>query len=116
MYCRARTVIRFEALNASEDFVNYDFEWDQEKAKMNRRKHGISFEQAATVFKDSRALSTFDDEHSGSEDRWITMGISAGGGVLIVHHTFEQVSTRNVRIRIFSSRKASKQEISQYAE
>ena len=94
--------------------VNYDFEWDPVKAKLNYRKHGIGFDQAATVFRDPRAMSVFDDAHSKTEDRWITLGVSAGGGLFVVHHTFEEMNENTIRIRIFSSRKATKNEASQY--
>lgn len=96
--------------------MNYDFEWDPHKARMNRQKHGVGFEHAATVFRDPRALSVFDDTHSRGEDRWVTLGVSAGGRILVVHHTFEEVTTNTIRIRIFSSRKATKKEIAQYGE
>ena len=96
--------------------VNYDFEWDPEKAKRNCQKHGVGFDQAATVFRDPRALSVFDDTHSNAEDRWITLGVSAGGGLMVVHHTFEVISENTIRIRIFSSRKATKREAGQYGE
>jgi len=94
--------------------VNYDFEWDPNKARLNQRKHGVSFEQAATVFRDPCALSVFDDTHSREEDRWITLGISAGGGILVVHHTFEELGGNAVKIRIFSSRRPTKREAEQY--
>jgi len=94
--------------------VNYNFEWDPDKAKLNQRKHGVGFEQAATVFRDPRALSVFDDAHSQTEERWITLGVAAGGGLLVVHHTFEEMNANTVRIRIFSSRKATKNEAGQY--
>ena len=48
--------------------INYNFEWDPNKARLNQVKHGISFEEAATVFRDPQALSIFDDEHSSNED------------------------------------------------
>lgn len=96
--------------------MQYDFEWDPQKARQNHRKHGVSFEQAATIFRDLRTASLYDDEHSEMEDRWVTLGISAGGGLLVVHHTFEEIDATHVRIRIFSSRKASPEQIKQYAE
>ena len=74
------------------------------------------FDQAATVFRDPRAVSVFDDAHSGKEERWITMGLSAAGGLLIVHHTFEEADGNAVRIRVFSSRKATRKEADQYGE
>ena len=66
----------------------FTFEWDPEKAYYNCNKHGIAFEEAATVFKDPKALSIFDPDHSRTEDRWITMGISEKGRLLVVSHTF----------------------------
>jgi uncharacterized DUF497 family protein len=96
--------------------VDYDFEWDPNKARLNRRKHGVTFEQAATVFRDQRAVTVFDDAHSGKEDRWITMGLSAAGGLLVVHHTFEETDGNAVRIRVFSSRKATRKEAGQYED
>lgn len=97
-------------------FVDYDFEWDSKKAIINQRKHRVTFELAATVFRDPRALTIFDDEHSDTEDRWITMGLSSSGGLLVVHHTFKAVDATRSGIRIFSSRKASKNEVQQYGE
>jgi uncharacterized DUF497 family protein len=96
--------------------VEYNFEWNPEKAGKNRQKHGVSFEQAATVFRDPRALSVYDVDHSGTEDRWITLGLSDTGRLLVVHHTFEVIDKSTVRIRIFSSRKATKHELQQYSE
>ena len=94
--------------------MKYDFEWDPAKAKANCQKHGVVFEHAATVFQDPRAVSVFDDEHSNAEDRWVTLGISAGGGLLVVHHTFAETDKNTILIRIFSSRKATKDEADQY--
>ncbi len=96
--------------------MQYDFEWDSEKARLNRRKHRVSFEQGATVFRDPRAASLYDDEHSETEDRWITLGLSASGGLLVVHDTFEEIGVTHVRIRIFSCRKATPDQIRQYGE
>ena len=96
--------------------VQYDFEWDPEKARQNRRKHRVSFEQGATVFRDPRAASLYDDEHSATEDRWVTLGLSAGSGLLVVHHTFQEIDADHVRIRIFSCRKATPDQIQQYGE
>ena len=96
--------------------INYNFEWDLNKARSNQEKHEVSFEEAATVFKDSRALSIFDDEHSADEDRWATIGISNSGRQLIVCHTFQKNDEENISIRIFSGRKATKRESKQYKE
>ncbi len=91
----------------------YNFEWDPKKAKANIKKHRVSFEQATTVFKDPQAISIYDDEHSVGEDRWITLGLSSNGLLIVVHHTFKRLDD-NVIIRIFSSRKATKYEKEQY--
>jgi len=96
--------------------VQYNFEWDPDKQKQNQEKHGVSFEQAATAFKDPRAVSVYDEDHSAAEDRWITLGLSAAGGLFVVHHTYEEVDESTVRIRIISTRKATKHEIEQYQE
>ena len=53
--------------------MQYNFEWDPEKAKTNRKKHKVRFEHAATIFKDPKAISIYDNEHSRNEDRWITL-------------------------------------------
>ena len=92
-----------------------DFEWDPSKAKTNLLKHGISFEQAATVFLDPNMLSIFDEDHSIDEDRWITIGLSQQGILLIVCHIFRE-STQRILVRIFSARKASRKESMAYKE
>ena len=98
------------------DVTRYDFEWDIEKARANRVKHGIGFEEAATIFSDPRMLAIYDDAHSESEDRWITMGASAASRVLVVCHTYRQGSDGPFAIRIFSARKATRRERKQYEE
>jgi uncharacterized protein len=90
--------------------VSYDFEWDLAKAIANFAKHGVSFEQAATVFLDPLAITIFDDAHSQTEERWFTMGQEAGGGLLVVVHTFQDQSSSIARVRIISARTATKQE------
>ena len=96
--------------------VNYNFEWDPIKARENLKKHDIGFDEAATIFRDSTALSIFDPDHSESEDRWITMGISEKGRLLIVNHTFREKNVEEVTIRIISSRKATKKETKKYGD
>ena len=59
-----------------------EFEWDDAKAEANLRKHGVSFDEAATVFADTLSLTGYDPDHSSDEDRYITMGLSAGGRLL----------------------------------
>lgn len=59
--------------------MRYNFEWDPVKARSNKLKHKISFGEAATVFRDSMALTVFDPDHSNDEERWLTIGISRSG-------------------------------------
>jgi len=96
--------------------INYNFDWDPIKACDNQEKHAVTFDEAATVFRDSKALSIFDPDHSETEDRWITVGISEKGRLLVVVHTFQEESKDAITIRIISSRKATKQEIKTYGE
>ena len=96
--------------------MRFNFEWDPQKAASNRQKHGISFELAASVFKDPKAVSIFDEDHSGGEDRWITIGMTATGAILVVNHTFATAGEDTVVIRLISGRKATKSEQKQYAE
>lgn len=94
----------------------YDFEWDPAKAKQNLRKHGVSFERAATVFLDPHALSIFDPGHSAGEERWITLGKDRQGVMLVVSHTFREVDEPTASVRIITSRRATKAERKQYEQ
>ena len=85
------------------------FEWDEKKAHQNIKKHGISFEEAATVFGDPFSITIYDPLHSKDEDRFVILGMSNKDRVLVVIH-----SDRHDRIRIISARKATKKEIRQY--
>jgi len=96
--------------------VQYDFEWDLKKARSNRKNHGVAFEESATVFQDPSMLTLYDGKHSSSEDRWITLGISAAGRVLVVNHTFPERVSDHIPVRIISSRKATSREQRQYRE
>jgi uncharacterized DUF497 family protein len=87
------------------------YEWDAKKAKGNRRKHGISFEDAATVFLDPLALTFPDPDHSGGEEREITIGRSSGQKVVFMSHC-----PRGDRVRIISARKTTRGERKQYEE
>lgn len=94
--------------------MDIDFEWDPAKAKSNIQKHGVSFEEAATVMRDPRAMNMYDPDHSESEDRWITLGISSSGRLLVVCHTFKEMPGASVTIRIYSARRATSTEIDHY--
>jgi uncharacterized protein len=88
-----------------------NFEWDPAKARKNRRKHRVTFEEAATVYGDALALTYPDPDHSISEQRFITVGMSSAKRVLIVAHT-----ERGASIRIISARKATHRERKHYEE
>jgi len=96
--------------------LEYFFEWDTKKARENIQTHNVSFQRAATIFRDSCMISIFDDEHSVTEERWISIGIDEKGVLQIVSHTFQMIDKFRCSIRIISSRKASKNEIKQYKE
>jgi uncharacterized DUF497 family protein len=85
------------------------FEWDKNKAKINLEKHRVSFEEAETVFEDDFTVTIVDDEHSFEEQRFITIGQSLAGRLLIVSHTFEEET-----IRLISARKPTKGERDSY--
>ena len=89
------------------------FEWDDNKNKLNKRKHKISFEEAQTVFYDDDALLIDDPEHSRYEERFIILGLSKRANLLVVCHCLRKSETV---IRIISARKATKTEAKQYYE
>lgn len=71
--------------------MRYDFDWDPNKERINIQKHGGSFRQAATVFKDPNQFALFDEKHSDTEERWITIGIDNTGVLRVVVHTFRKI-------------------------
>ena len=89
------------------------FEWDENKNTINKTKHGISFEEAKTVFYDPSALVIDDPDHSDYEDRFIILGLSAKTNLLVVCHCYRN---DDETIRIISARKATKSESGQYNE
>src|SRR2546426_11237450 len=96
--------------------LRYTFEWDPAKAKANLRKHRIGFDRAAEIFLDPLATSIFDEEHSEHEERWVSLGKDRRGNVLVIIHTFSEVSVDECKIRIISARRANKRETRQYEE
>ena len=88
-----------------------NFEWDPEKANTNLRKHGVTFQEAATVFEDVLSMTYYDPDHSQDESRYITVGMSRSRRLLIVAHT-----DRGENIRIISGRKTTRRERKQYEE
>ena len=87
------------------------FEWDPAKAASNLKKHGVSFEEAQTVFYDEFAVQFFDEPHSSQEDRFLMLGMSSGAHLLLVCHCERDGGGVS---RIISARKATKKESSYY--
>lgn len=87
------------------------FDWDAAKARDNLRKHGVSFEEARTVFSDDQAILIPDPEHPDEEDRFVLLGLSSTLRVLTVVHCYR---ASDEVIRIISARKATRSERAQY--
>lgn len=80
----------------------FAFEWNEEKSLLNISKHGVSFEEASTVFSDDHSITIYDDAHSVDEDRYIDIGFSISNRLLVVGYT-----ERMDHIRIISARQAT---------
>jgi len=91
--------------------VGIQFEWDAQEANENLKKHRVSFDEAKTVFHDLMLISVIDEEHSVDEERYITVGMSGRGRLVLVAHT-----DREGHVRIISARKATRKEERFYAE
>jgi len=91
--------------------MGIEFEWDPNKAEKNIKKHQVSFNEAATVFGDPLSMTFYDPDHSIDEDRYITVGLSRLGELLVVSH-----ADRGDRIRIISARNATRRERKFYEE
>ncbi len=89
------------------------FDWDERKNRRNRAKHGVWFEEAQSVFDDSRARLFYDPEHSEAEDRFILLGVSSAARTLVVIHCYRDSDSM---IRIISARKATRKEVRSYEE
>ena len=89
------------------------FEWDERKAAANLKKHGVSFEEASTVFLDLLSITGADPDHSEGAQRWLTFGVSVQHNFLVVSHTDED---EGETIRIISSRPGTKSERKLYEE
>jgi len=92
-----------------EIFAVINFEWDPDKAASNLAKHGVSFAEAATAFADPLSLTIFDPDHSKNEDRYLLLGLSTFGNLVVVSHT-----DRSGTIRIINARRAERRERLQY--
>jgi uncharacterized DUF497 family protein len=93
-----------------------DITWDPVKAQSNIAKHGVSFVQAASVLLDPLALTVFDVAHSQAEERWFSLGMSRGGKLLAVAHTYHSVKPSSASARIISARVATRHERQQYED
>ena len=89
----------------------YQFEWDAHKAAANLRKHGVSFDEAVTVFSDRLSILLPDPDHSTGEERYLVMGLSTGGRLLVVAFV-----ERSPRTRIITARLATRSERHDYEE
>jgi uncharacterized protein len=87
------------------------FEWDEEKDLASQKKHGVSFDEAKSVFSDPRSITISDEQHSDEEDRYIDIGFSSHGRLIVVSYT-----EREPNIRIISCRKATKSERQAYEQ
>ena len=90
------------------------FEWDEEKALTNLKKHKISFEEARTIFADPLLLTFVDEIHSDKEERFISIGLSESNRVLLAVHTEREENNEVTVIRIISCRKATSTERKRY--
>jgi uncharacterized DUF497 family protein len=93
----------------TEDSDEWTYEWDEKKARLNEEKHGVSFQEGKTVFNDAFSITIPDPDHSDDEERWIDLGLSVSGNLLVVCYTERGNSTR-----IIGCRKASKSEREKY--
>jgi hypothetical protein len=89
-----------DKLEPRGDARQVQWEWDDEKAAANASKHGVHFQEAATVFDDPLATSILDPHHSVLEERWLTTGQSSRGRLLIVWHTYRGTGGRIVGARL----------------
>ena len=91
--------------------MSLNFEWDAKKAQSNAKKHGVSFLEASTVFGDEKTLTIADPTHSADEERFVTIGCSQQGKILVVVAT-----ERGANLRIISARPANRREREQYEQ
>jgi len=94
----------------------FQFEWDDAKAATNIRKHGVSFEIACTVFRDSRLLTVADLEHNDIEERWFSIGCGSNAVLLAVVYLWFEPDPATTTIRLISARKPTQNEIRHYQE
>jgi uncharacterized DUF497 family protein len=96
--------------------VRIDFNWDSAKAASNASKHGVTFEEALTVFRDPLALSMLDSAPNPDEERWVTLGEGSTGKLLVVVHSWLDIELDRSVVRIISARQPTRSEARQYRE
>ncbi|MGQ0658456.1 MAG: BrnT family toxin [Chromatiales bacterium] len=94
----------------------YHFDWDPVKARLNVANHGVTFQLATTVLRDPLALTVYDEDHSETAERWVTLGVAENGQYLVVVHTWQEMSPTEFAVRIISARAAEREEIRNYQE
>lgn len=95
---------------------DYEFDWDDAKAEANERKHNVAFMEAMSVFADPLTMTQYDDGHSEDEERWVSLGHSTRGRLLVVVHTFAVFGQNSALVRLISARQASVRERQQYEQ
>jgi uncharacterized DUF497 family protein len=96
--------------------MQIEFDWDPVKAESNRRKHGVAFEEAMGVLGDPLALSLLDKDSGEGEERWVTIGRNPAGNLLLVVHTYVELSVDRAQARIISARHPTRREIKSYED
>lgn len=96
--------------------MRIDFDWDPAKAASNAAKHGVTFEEAMTVFHDPLTRSIPDRDPGFGEERWVTLGETSTGNLLVVVHTWVDTDSDTSAVRIISARRPTASEARQYRE
>jgi len=96
--------------------MRIDFDWDPAKAASNAAKHGVTFQEAMTVFLDPFARTILDPDHSVDEERWVTIGEASTGNLLVVMHTWNEMTPFRTAVRIISARRPTGREARQYRD
>ena len=96
--------------------MRIDFDWDPSKAASNAAKHGVTFEEAMMVFRDPLARSILDRDHGSEGERWVTLGETPAGNLLVVVHTWTELDPDRYTVRIISARRPTPSEARQYRD
>ncbi len=96
--------------------MRIDFDWDPAKAASNAAKHGVTFAEAMTAFRDRLARSILDRDSAPGEERWVTLGETTLGHLLVVVHTWNDIDPDRSAVRIISARRPTAAEARQYRE